>query len=84
MTRYSVGYVSLFPREAEFDTMPAQGFWGASDWSGMLAAREGSYLVQVEKMGHGMGKVAKAQFGESGPMLTLASARKRCMHWPPA
>jgi len=72
VTRYSGGYVSLFPREAVFNTMPAQGFFGTSDWSAMLAANAGSYLVQIEKDNRGFGKLAKTIFGESGRAFTLA------------
>ncbi|HYW46223.1 MAG TPA: hypothetical protein VE959_25380 [Bryobacteraceae bacterium] len=71
VTRYSGGFVSLFPREAVFNTMPSQGFWGANDWGTMLAAHEGSYLVQIEKMNHGFGKLAKTVFGESGRMAVI-------------
>jgi Tol biopolymer transport system component len=71
VTRYVGGYVSLFPREAVFNTMPQQGFWGAGDWSSMLAARDGSYLVQIEKMNQGFGRLAKTLFGETGRAFAI-------------
>jgi len=72
VTRYVGGYVSLFPRMAVFNTMPSQGFWGTSDWSSMLAATDGSYLVQIEKMNQGFGKLAKTVFGENGRAFAIA------------
>jgi hypothetical protein len=70
VTRYSGGSVSLFPRVATFNMMPAQGFWGANDWINTLTANETRHLVQIAKINHGFGKVAYALFGEAG----LASA----------
>ena len=65
MTRYTGGYVSLFPRMAVLNSMPAQGFWGTNDWLTTLAAQEGRHLVQIAKMNHGFGKVASVLFGEA-------------------
>ena len=66
VTRYAGGYVSLFPRMATFNMMPAQGFWGTNDWIASLTATEGRRLVQIAKMNHGFGKVATTLFGEAG------------------
>jgi hypothetical protein len=74
VTRYSGGYVSLFPRMATFNMMPAQGFWGTNDWIASLTATEGRRLVQIAKMNHGFGKVATTLFGEAGMASVLGMA----------
>ena len=66
VTRYVGGFVSLFPREAVFNTMPGQNRLGTNDWTASLGATTGSELVQVEKTNQGFGKLAKTLFGESG------------------
>ena len=66
VTRYVGGNVSLFPRMATFNTMPAQGFWGTNDWLTILVVNEGRHLAQLAKMSQGFGKVAGTLFGESG------------------
>jgi len=71
VTRYSGGSVSLFPRMATFQTMPAQGFWGTNDWIATITVQEARHLVQVAKMNHGFGKVASVLFGEAGLAGTL-------------
>ena len=71
VTRYVGGYVSLFPREAVINTMPSQGFWGAGDWGATLAAEDGSFLVQIEKMNQGFGKLARTLFGETGRAFAM-------------
>jgi len=72
VTRYSGGSVSLFPRLATFNMMPAQGFWGANDWINTLTANETRQLVQIAKMNHGFGKLAYIVFGEAGLASTMA------------
>jgi WD40 repeat protein len=71
VTRTSGGSVSLFPRMATFQTMPAQGFWGTNDWINTVTVQEARHLVQVAKMNHGFGKVASVLFGEAGLAGTL-------------
>jgi hypothetical protein len=74
VTRYSGGYVSLFPRMATFNMMPAQGFWGTNDWITSLTATEGRRLVQIAKMNHGFGKVAttlNVSYNRFFPVLDL-------------
>ena len=71
VTRYVSGFVTLFPRQAVFNTMPGQNRLGTNDWTDSLAATNGSVLVQVEKMNQGFGKLAKALFGESGRMAVI-------------
>ena len=67
----SGGSVSLFPRMATFQTMPAQGFWGTNDWINTITVQEARHLVQIAKMNHGFGKVASVLFGEAGLAGTL-------------
>ena len=71
VTRSSGGSVSLFPRMATFQTMPAQGFWGTNDWINTITVQEARHLVQIAKMNHGFGKVASVLFGEAGLAGTL-------------
>jgi hypothetical protein len=71
VTRSSGGSVSLFPRMATFQTMPAQGFWGSNDWINTITVQEARRLVQIAKMNHGFGKVASVLFGEAGLAGTL-------------
>jgi hypothetical protein len=71
VTRYSGGSVSLFPRMATFETMPAQGFWGTNDWINTITVQEARHLVQIAKMNHGFGKLASVFFGEAGLAGTL-------------
>ncbi len=71
VTRYSNGYVALFPRMAVMQSMPSQEFWGTNDWIDTLTVEEGRHLVQVAKMNHGFGKMMYAMFGESGLATTL-------------
>ena len=71
VTRFSGGSVSLFPRMATFQTMPAQGFWGTNDWIVTITVEEARHLVQVAKMNHGFGKLASVFFGEAGLAGTL-------------
>jgi hypothetical protein len=71
VTRSSGGSVSLFPRMATFQTMPAQGFWGTNDWINTITVQEARRLVQIAKMNHGFGKVASVLFGEAGLAGTL-------------
>ncbi len=72
VTRYSGGSVSLFPRLATFNLMPAQGFWGTNDWITTLTANETRQLVQIAKMNHGFGKIAYVLFGEAGLASTMS------------
>jgi len=71
VTRYVGGYVSLFPRMAVFNSMPAQGFWGTNDWLNTLAADEGRNLAQIAKMNHAFGKLGSTLLGESGLAMVL-------------
>src|SRR5450759_2326559 len=71
VTRYTSAYVSLSPRMAVLNSMPAHGFWGTNDWLTTLAAQEGRHLVQIAKMNHGFGKVASVLFGEAGTATVL-------------
>jgi hypothetical protein len=71
VTRYSAGSVSLFPRMATFEMMPAQGFWGTGDWITTITVAEARHLVQIAKMNHGFGKLASVFFGEAGLAGTL-------------
>jgi hypothetical protein len=71
VTRSSGGSVSLFPRMATFQTMPAQAFWGTNDWINTITVQEARHLVQIAKMNHGFGKVASVLFGEAGLAGTL-------------
>jgi hypothetical protein len=66
VTRYSGGYVSLFPRMAVMQSMPQQGFWGTNDWIATLTATEARHLVQIAKMNHGSGRILFTLFGDSG------------------
>ena len=72
VTRYSNGYVALFPRMAVMQSMPSQEFWGTNDWIDTLTVEEGRHLVQVAKMNHGFGKIEYVLFGEAGLAATLA------------
>jgi len=71
VTRFSGGSIGLFPRMATFQTMPAQGFWGTSDWIDTITVQEGRRLVQIAKMNHGFGKLASAVLGEQGLVSTV-------------
>ena len=71
ITRYVGGYVSLFPRMATFNSMPAQGFRGTNDWLNVLAANEGRHLAQIAKMNHGASRIVSVLFGEAGQAFVL-------------
>src|SRR5260370_20064437 len=74
LTRYVGGYVSLFPRQAVFNSMPSQGFWGSNDWLTTLAVNEGRHLAQIAKMNHGFGRLASTMFGDAGVAAVLGWA----------
>jgi len=71
ITRYSGGYVSLFPRMATMQAMPMQGFWGTNDWINMLTVEESRNLVQIAKMNHGASRIVSFLFGEAGQAAVL-------------
>src|ERR1035441_9749115 len=71
VTRNSGGSVSLFPRMATFETMPAQGFWGTNDWINTITVQEARHLVQIAKINHGFATLARVSFGEAGLAGTL-------------
>ena len=71
VTRNSAGFISLTPRMATMQPMPAQGFWGTNDWIDTVTVTETRHLVQIAKMNHGFGKVMYALFGEEGLQTVL-------------
>ena len=71
ITRYTGGFVSLFPRMATFNSMPSQEFYGTNDWLNVLAANEGRHLAQIAKMNHGSTRVLTTLFGEAGLATAL-------------